>query len=405
MLLYISIAAIFVSTISFYYNWKTNKNSIYLSLLILFIAIHGVSHSLLISRQPLELIAVLFNNFSPLYFLAGPMIFFYVRGTLLDDWRIQYKHLWHFIPFLIMIIVVAPYWFTSFDYKLNMIRKMAEDPNNVININTNKWISNRVSLLSRSILLLGYSIVCFYQLYHYHPSKSERHAIPKNQLKLTLRWLVILVTSIFLIASGYLLFTLQYSFSILRLTSDPSGSDSPFGYLAILAFLLIPITLIFIPQILYGIPIDRNSISTIVNDSESLKEPSIFNEYIDNVESENINEPFATLAGQIMNYLNEQKPFLNPTFSMDDLARALDIPRHHLYYCMNRVMKIKFPELRKKLRIEHAKKMLQDGKYQTLSIEGIGFQSGFSSRSNFFTVFKEEVGMTPSAYIEQLSSK
>ena len=68
---------------------------------------------------------------------------------------------------------------------------------------------------------------------------------------------------------------------------------------------------------------------------------------------------------------------------MDDLAREFDIPRHHLYYCMNKVIKLKFTELKKKLRIEHAKKMLQDGKYKTLSIEGIGSQSGFPHVQTF----------------------
>jgi AraC-like DNA-binding protein len=53
------------------------------------------------------------------------------------------------------------------------------------------------------------------------------------------------------------------------------------------------------------------------------------------------------------------------------------------------------------LRIEHAKQLLKEGKNKTLSIEGIGSQSGFSSRSNFFSTFKSEVGMTPTEYLEE----
>lgn len=403
MLLYISIAAILVAIITFYYNWQTNKNSLYLSLLILFIAIHGVSHSLLLSRHPVKMIAVLFNNFSPLYFLVGPLIFFYVRGTLRDEWRIHLRHLWHFIPFVAMIVIVAPYWFTSYEYKLAMIRQMMADPNNIMSLNVNKGLTNEASLISRAVLLLGYAVVCFYQLFRYRPSKIEQHAIPREQIRITFRWLVILVSSIFLIAAGYLLVALQFRYRALWLTSDPTGSSSPFAYLSILAFLLIPITLIFIPQILYGIPMDRKKILAAAGAVEQSAPDTLATETTPQVKDESNAEPFSTLAIQVMEYLNTQKPYLNTSFTMDDLARALDIPRHHLYYCMNRVLKLKFPELRKKLRIEHAKKMLQEGKYKTLSIEGIGFQSGFSSRSNFFTAFKEEVGMTPSEYIEDLS--
>jgi AraC-like DNA-binding protein len=110
-------------------------------------------------------------------------------------------------------------------------------------------------------------------------------------------------------------------------------------------------------------------------------------------------------AKAVMDYLLEEKPYLDKDFSMDKLAQALQLPRHHVYFCMNRVLKVKFPELRKQLRIQHAKQLLEQGKNKSLSIEGIGIQSGFSSRSNFFTAFKSEVGCTPSEYLDKITSE
>jgi AraC-like DNA-binding protein len=403
MLLYISIAAIFISSITFYFNWKTNKNSAYLSILLLIIAIHGISHSFILQRGPIHLIAIFFNNFSPLYFLPGPLIYFYVQGTLNDDWRIKTRHFWHFIPFIITIIIVSPYLFSSFEEKLNFIRMMITHADNIINLNPNKGMTNIASLISRAVLIMVYTAACFIQLYRYHPSKKEQNAIPKEQLRITYRWLVILVISIFLIGAGYLLSALQYRVTALKLTSDPTGSDSPFALLSVLAFLLIPLTLIYFPQILYGIPIDRKLL--LEEASDSVNSSSKLNELKQttalSTESETSEEPFSEMAKQIMDYLQKQKPFLDADFSIDDLSHALNIQRHHLYYCMNKVMKMKFTELKRKLRIEHAKQLLKEGKNKTLSIEGIGSQSGFSSRSNFFTTFKTEVGMTPTEYLEQ----
>lgn len=405
MLFYISIAAILVSSITLYFNWKTNRNSIYLSVLLLIISIHGISHSLLLAREPIWMIAIFFNNFSPLYFLAGPLLFFYVKGTLKDDWRLNSVHIFHCIPFFVFFFIVSPYLFSPYENKLKFIQYMSENADNVINLNPNKIFSNVENLCIRASLVMIYSIASLYTLFKYHPSKNEKKAIPTIQLKITYRWLLILVTSILIIGAGSLLTALQYIIPALKLTSDPTGSDSPFALISIFAFLTIPITLLFIPQILYGIPIDRKKLeeqNVATEDSlaiNSEKAPSS----IEN-EIENIDEPFSGLATQILEYLHKEKPFLQPDYSMDDLAREFDIPRHHLYYCMNKVIKLKFTELKKKLRIEHAKKMLQEGKYKTLSIEGIGAQSGFSSRSNFFTTFKSEVGMTPTEYLESLNS-
>ena len=50
----------------------------------------------------------------------------------------------------------------------------------------------------------------------------------------------------------------------------------------------------------------------------------------------------------------------------------------------------------------YMKELLNTGTADTLSIDGIGAQSGFSSRSSFYASFKAETGMTPSQYLESL---
>jgi len=57
----------------------------------------------------------------------------------------------------------------------------------------------------------------------------------------------------------------------------------------------------------------------------------------------------------MQNYLKTEKPFVDPKFSLDDLAKQLDVPKHHLYYCLNSVLDIKFTTLRKQIRVEYAK--------------------------------------------------
>ena len=49
-------------------------------------------------------------------------------------------------------------------------------------------------------------------------------------------------------------------------------------------------------------------------------------------------------------------------------------------------------------RIIDAKAMLNDEKASNLSIEGIGLEVGFKSKSSFYEAFKKETGLTPSGY-------
>jgi AraC-like DNA-binding protein len=44
--------------------------------------------------------------------------------------------------------------------------------------------------------------------------------------------------------------------------------------------------------------------------------------------------------------------------------------------------------------------LINEGSLNNLTIEAIAIKSGFQSYSNFYNVFKEELGVTPSDYIK-----
>jgi AraC-like DNA-binding protein len=103
-----------------------------------------------------------------------------------------------------------------------------------------------------------------------------------------------------------------------------------------------------------------------------------------------------------VDYINAEKPYLNEAFDIEDIAEKLDIPRHHIIYCFTMILQKKFTAYRSMMRVEHAKELLHAGTADSLSIDGIGAQSGFSSRSGFYATFKAETGMTPSQYLESI---
>jgi AraC-like DNA-binding protein len=50
------------------------------------------------------------------------------------------------------------------------------------------------------------------------------------------------------------------------------------------------------------------------------------------------------------------------------------------------------------LRIKEARRLLADSKYDHLSIEGIGAMAGFSTKVTFHSIFKRQIGITPSYF-------
>ena len=110
-------------------------------------------------------------------------------------------------------------------------------------------------------------------------------------------------------------------------------------------------------------------------------------------------DPFLEIAERIRSYLENEKPCLDNKFSITARSIALKAPQHHLLYCSNNILKIKFTDFRTRLRINYAKEMLRKGEETQLSIEGIFNKSGFSTRSSFYNAFNAATGFTPGDYI------
>jgi len=104
-----------------------------------------------------------------------------------------------------------------------------------------------------------------------------------------------------------------------------------------------------------------------------------------------------SIQADLEEYFKKEKPFLNPDLSMTILADHLKVPKHHLTEVMNADMGMNFFQYVNKFRVEAVMKMLTDPRNH-FSVEAIGYECGFSSKSSFFTVFKNLTGKTPSEY-------
>jgi len=97
--------------------------------------------------------------------------------------------------------------------------------------------------------------------------------------------------------------------------------------------------------------------------------------------------------------MQQQRLYLNPELTADELASELKIPKHHLTQLFSRKAGMHFNQYINTLRIEHACDILKRGETE-LKLEELAFACGFNSKTSFNRNFKNHTGHTPSEYRE-----
>lgn len=97
--------------------------------------------------------------------------------------------------------------------------------------------------------------------------------------------------------------------------------------------------------------------------------------------------------GQLM---EEKQLFRNPNLKLQDLAQELRLTPHQLSQFLNENIGKNFTHFINEYRINAACTLLNTD--TLLSVEGIGDEVGFNSKSTFFTTFKKIKGVTPAKY-------
>jgi len=103
------------------------------------------------------------------------------------------------------------------------------------------------------------------------------------------------------------------------------------------------------------------------------------------------------IAEKILQYVDLHQPWLQSDFNMDALSAAVDVPKYQLTEVLNTRLGFNFFQFINSYRVEAVKQMLTDPK-NNFSIEAIGYECGFASKSAFYSVFKKSTRMTPVEY-------
>jgi len=106
------------------------------------------------------------------------------------------------------------------------------------------------------------------------------------------------------------------------------------------------------------------------------------------------------LIKQLENIMATEELYKNANLKSSDVAKYLNISTHQLSQLLNDNLGKSFPLFINEYRIEAAKNSVKAN--SQLTLEAIGYECGFNSKSTFYTTFKKLTGSTPAKFKAQL---
>ncbi|MBE9509420.1 MAG: helix-turn-helix domain-containing protein [Bacteroidetes bacterium] len=306
-------------------------------------------------------------------FLHGPALWFYIKSLSSPVFRFKLTYLLHFIPFLAFLIA----------HYFNFINLPAVEK---IHIAKSELFKDQ-AFYKISVLSIGISTIS-YNLWALKLIQKHRHNLLFNFSKIEdidLNWLRILtIASLICFGVNHALFNLDLIFhyashKILSLTVYSFASV----YILVIGYFGLQQKKVFVNRDIENqLTFDKSA--RIKRSGTSRKED---NEFI------NI----------LLSFMEQKQPFLDPEITISKLSELLKVKTEYLSEILNLHLNRTFFDFINKYRVEEFKVQCVSETNSHLSIMGIAYNCGFNSKASFYRAFNKFEGISPSAYIQNVS--
>jgi AraC-like DNA-binding protein len=101
---------------------------------------------------------------------------------------------------------------------------------------------------------------------------------------------------------------------------------------------------------------------------------------------------------KLIHFMETQKPFLDPSLSLNDLAGMVSIPAYQLSQVINSCLHQNFYDFTNSYRVKESQRLLSEQIPDQKTVLEILYETGFNSKSVFNSAFKKCTGITPSQF-------
>ncbi len=302
-------------------------------------------------------------------FLSLPTFYFYVLSVCYCDFELKVKHLLHLFPFLTVNLILLPRF-----YLVNTSLKI-------------KFLEGRSSMLEIQFIhiffhiqILIYIIAVFLILRNARKIYLENYA---GSSITSLKWLFELTLAI------SIFYVIAFIKNIFKFSDYPYVSE--WVKIGLFVFQLLIISWYLFntlnnPNLFRNIDSKLKLVSDIILEDKNIETIPVTDlEYNSEIE-------------KLKNYMIDKKPFLNPSVTIQDIAKDLQITPRELSVLINHTLGQHFFDFVNTYRIENAMTILKDPAKSKETILEILYEVGFNSKSSFNTAFKKHTGFTPTEY-------
>jgi AraC-like DNA-binding protein len=296
-------------------------------------------------------------------FLLGPLLYFYTLSVVYKQFAFVWRDALHLIPFVVTTISFQVYYHSRPEEFQKLIQEAI--------------VRQDLPFEFYFTISLVYLHIAMYIAYALKAVAKYRRLI-RDQFaavnKINLDWLVFMLISISIILTLSAGLTFLPVFGL----SGVAAQSLVFPFAALITFT----SLIFWkawrqPQLFLGIDAGIETKYTSSSLSSDEKEQ---------------------IANRLRLCMSEQKPFLNPDLSIDQLSDLVKTTTRKTSQVINETFQQNYFDFVNSYRIEEAQRILTNSDDGRLTVLEVMYQCGFNSKSSFNTLFRKKTGQTPSQF-------
>jgi len=305
--------------------------------------------------------------------LIMPIFYLYVKSVCYSDFRLKPKYLILAIPFVIANLVFTPRFYLATTIE-----------NIYIYGHFKQMFEIRFFYILAELQYAFYIISVFIILKKYKETYLENYTNTNNS---SYKWLF-QMTLFFLIAHCIVIFK-----SLIRYTDYHALlnlSNVIIGTIALIISCWFVLKALNNPDLFKGV--DSNML--MVFETINTKVISTKKKPFETPKSAEINLQIEL----VKKYVLENETYLEPTLTIQELARQVNIPVRDLSVLINHHMNQHFFDFINEFRIQKSMQLLKDPSKKKLTVLEILYEVGFNSKSSFNTAFKKYTNQTPTAF-------
>ena len=365
---YLAFTTLIIIFISFFFSFflftvKT-KNKISNIIIASYLIVVSIEISVFFYQSYIEIPKTLDFIRDRVSLLQSPLLFIYVISMLYSDFKLKRKHLIHIVPFIIFVLPITAIPINSYFETL---------------IYSDRSLFFFIFFIH--IQFLSYIIATFIALHRFKKILLENYSQANI---MTYKWLLqlnILISVVF----GFAIF--KNIFNIISENPETTNLIRIIMVVLVLGFICwIILKGLYHPQIFRGIDSNLKPIGEIISHTTTEnKEVSI------SLDTQH-------QIGLLKKYMEDKKPYLDPTLTIQNLAYQINLPSREVSILINHHLNKHFFDLVNEYRIKRAMEILKNPDHRKLTILEILYEVGFNSKSSFNTAFKKHTNTTPTQY-------